>query len=130
MLQWFGSVIWAVGAIAIGACSKSTSIARSDAGVQHDDMVTVARGSENGPDFDQCASGQCDALCDDARGKPGDGSRVQIVTCTRTSIDKLDVAAANDGGSEGAADGGSKVDASLLVATSHLTGHHVRRFFV
>jgi hypothetical protein len=118
MRQQLGKVVWALGAIGIGACSKSTSIACADAGVQHEDRVTVARGSENGADFDQCAFGQCGALCDDARGKQGDGSRVEIVTCTRTSIDRVDSAAMNDGGSQGNADGGGKVDASVVVATS------------
>jgi hypothetical protein len=118
MRSQLGKVIWALAAIAIGACSKSTSIACSDAGVEHEDLITVTRGTENGPDFDQCVSGQCDALCDDARGKPGNGSRVQIVTCTRTSIDGVDAAATNDGGTQQPAEGGSKVDASVVVATS------------
>jgi len=89
-------------------------IACADAGAQHhEDLVTVAPGSENGPDFDQCVSGDCYALCDDVRGNPRDGSRVQIVTCTRTSIDGADAAAANDGGAQGAPDGGTATSVSL-----------------
>jgi hypothetical protein len=92
-----------------------------DAGAQREDMVTVARGSQDyALDIDQCASsGQCDALCYDVRGKPGDGTRVQIVTCTRTSIEKLDAAAAKDGNAVGAADGGNRrKDASVVVEIS------------
>jgi hypothetical protein len=120
MRQQLGRVIGAVAAMAIGSCSKSTSIACSDAGAEHEDVLTVARGSdEDALDVDQCAaSGQCDALCYDVRGKPGDGSRVQIITCTRTSIDKVDAAAANDGGAQWAADSGIKKDASVVIETS------------
>jgi hypothetical protein len=110
-----GKLLWALGAMAIAACSKSMPmpIACGDAGAQqHEDMVTVALGSQNGPDFDRCASGDCNALCTDVRGNPGDGSRVQIVTCTRISIDEVDAAAANDGGAQ-AADGGTATSVSL-----------------
>src|ERR1700729_3519068 len=102
MRRPLGKLIWALGAIAIGACSTSMPMnACADAGAQqHEDMVTVARGSnEYALDVDRCAaSGDCDALCDDVRGNRGDGTRVQIVTCTRTSIEKVDAAAQNDGG--------------------------------
>src|SRR5450432_1239223 len=105
-----GTLLWALGATAIGACSKSIVENNcSDVGVQHEDMVTVVRGSGSYLDFDQCASsGQCYALCSDVRADPGDGHRVQIVTCTRTSVDRIDAAAANDGNAQGAADGGIK----------------------
>jgi hypothetical protein len=122
MRQRLGKLIWALGAIASGACSKSMPMnACADAGAQqHEDMVTVARGSSGyALDVDQCAvSGQCDALCEDVRGNPGDGTRVQIVTCTRTSIEKVDAAAPNDGGVPEAADGGIRKDASVVVETA------------
>jgi hypothetical protein len=111
-------LIWALGAMAIGGCSK-TPVACSDPGVQHEDMVTVARASEVGSDVDQCAaSGDCYALCDDIRGNPGNGTRVQIVTCTRTSIEKVDAAAANEGGAPGPADGGIRKDAAVAIETA------------
>jgi hypothetical protein len=117
-----GKLIWALGAIASGACSKAMPMNTcADAGAQqHEDMVTVTRGSSGyASDVDQCAaSGQCDALCDDLRGNPGDGTRVQIVTCTRTSIEKVDAAAPNDGGALEAADGGIGKDASTVLETS------------
>ena len=120
MRHHFGKMIWALAAMAIASCSKSNSIACSDAGAQHEDMVTIARGStEYALDVDQCAaSGQCDALCNDVRGDPGNGARVEIIACTRTSIDGVDAAAADDGGAQGAADGGIKKDASVVIETS------------
>ena len=116
-----GTLLWALGATAIGACSKSIVENNcSDVGVQHEDMVTVVRGSNDyALDVDQCAaSGQCDALCYDVRGKPGDGNGVGIISCTLISIDKLDAAAANDGSAQGAADGGIRKDASVIIETS------------
>jgi len=109
MRQRLGRLCWALGVVAIGACSKSMPMnACVVAGAQqHEDVVRVARGSENGPDFDRCAAGDCYALCTDVRGNPGDGSRVQIVTCTRTSIAEVDAAADDNGGAPGAADGGT-----------------------
>ena len=85
-------------------------------------MVTVVRGSGSYLAFDQCAaSGQCDALCNDVRGSPRDGNRVQIVTCTLISIDKVDAAAANDGSAQGAVDGGIKKDASVTITATSVS---------
>jgi hypothetical protein len=72
--------IVAIAAIAAIGCSKAIPIipcASADAGGEHDETITVARGSNDyGLDVDQCAaSGQCDALCYEVRGKPGWGGR-------------------------------------------------------
>lgn len=83
----FGRIAIVLATLAMGACSKSNPGACGDGGTPHDDTVTVVRGSDDGPDFDECVAGQCLTLCVDERGNPGDGTRVHILTCDRISTD-------------------------------------------
>jgi hypothetical protein len=115
-----GLALAIVGILATG-CSKAPPIACTEGGVQHDDQtVNVLRGDGNSIDFDRCVAeaGDCYSLCIDTKGNPGNGWRVNILTCDRTSVEGIDAGGANDGGGHSDAAANVKPDAAVVTATS------------
>jgi hypothetical protein len=122
MLKRIGRTVAVVAASLGLGCSGASSMNCSDAGTMHDETIMVSRGDMNGVDFDMCASGNCAALCSDLRGRPGDGTRTNIVMCDRVSIDLI------DGGSQSQDVDGGKDDAQGPTATA-LSVHVVYEAF-